>query len=130
MRAAGIPARIVTGYHGGTYNPYAGYWIVRQSNAHAWDEIWIAGEGWLRVDPTSAIAPDRVEPGLDGTPAMERGPAGVSRAASPGITDLRLRLDALGQTWRQRFCASISSLSSRSRAARYRASRTRRRSSW
>jgi transglutaminase-like putative cysteine protease len=102
MRAAGIPARVVTGYHGGTYNPYAGYWIVRQSNAHAWDEIWIAGQGWLRVDPTAAIAPDRVEPGLDGTPAMERGALGF-RARVPWITDLRLRLDALGQTWRQRF---------------------------
>jgi transglutaminase-like putative cysteine protease len=101
MRGAGIPARIVTGYQGGTYNPYAGYWIVRQSNAHAWDEIWIAGRGWLRVDPTAAIAPNRIEPGLDGTPALERGALGF-RAHVPWITDLRLRLDALGQMWRQR----------------------------
>jgi transglutaminase-like putative cysteine protease len=102
MRAAGIPARIVTGYQGGTYNPYAGYWIVRQSNAHAWDEIWIAGRGWLRVDPTAAIAPARVETGLDGTLATE--PLGLGiRARVPWITDLRLRLDALGQLWRQRF---------------------------
>jgi protein-glutamine gamma-glutamyltransferase len=102
MRAAGIPARIVTGYHGGTYNPYAGYWIVRQGNAHAWDEIWIAGRGWLRVDPTAAIAPARVEAGLDGTLAAE--PLGLGiRARVPWITDLRLRLDALGQLWRQRF---------------------------
>lgn len=101
MRAAGIPARIVTGYHGGTYNPYAGYWIVRQSNAHAWNEIWIAGRGWLRVDPTAAIAPARVEPGLEGTPALEPGALGF-RAHVPWITDLRLRLDALGQLWRQR----------------------------
>jgi transglutaminase-like putative cysteine protease len=102
MRAAGIPARIVTGYHGGTYNPYAGYWIVRQSNAHAWDEIWIAGRGWLRVDPTAAIAPARVETGLDGAVAME--PLGLGiRARVPWVTDLRLRLDALGQLWRQRF---------------------------
>ena len=101
MRAAGIPARIVTGYHGGTYNPYAGYWLVRQSNAHAWDEIWIAGRGWLRVDPTAAIAPARVEAGLDGTLAAE--PLGMGiRARLPWITDLRLRLDALGQVWRQR----------------------------
>jgi protein-glutamine gamma-glutamyltransferase len=102
MRAAGIPARIVTGYHGGTYNPYAGYWILRQSNAHAWDEIWIAGRGWLRVDPTAAIAPARVEPGLDGALAAESLGLGV-RARVPWITDLRLRLDALGQLWRQRF---------------------------
>ncbi len=102
MRAAGIPARIVTGYQGGTYNPYAGYWIVRQSNAHAWDEIWIAGRGWLRVDPTAAIAPARVESGLDGTLAAEPLGFGV-RARVPWLTDLRLRLDALGQVWRQRF---------------------------
>jgi protein-glutamine gamma-glutamyltransferase len=102
MRAAGIPARIVTGYHGGTYNPYAGYWIVRQGNAHAWDEIWIAGRGWLRVDPTAAIAPARVEAGLDGTLAAE--PLGLGiRARVPWLTDLRLRLDALGQLWRERF---------------------------
>ena len=102
MRAAGIPARVVTGYHGGTYNPYAGYWIVRQSNAHAWDEIWIAGRGWVRVDPTAAIAPARVEAGLDGTLAAE--PLGMGiRARVPWIADLRLRLDALGQVWRQRF---------------------------
>ncbi len=102
MRAAGIPARIVTGYHGGTYNPYAGYWILRQSNAHAWDEIWVAGRGWLRVDPTAAIAPARVEAGLDGALAAE--PLGLGiRARVPWITDLRLRLDAFGQLWRQRF---------------------------
>ena len=102
MRAAGIPARIVTGYYGGAYNPYAGYWIVRQSNAHAWDEIWIAGRGWLRVDPTAAIAPARVEVGLDGTRAAESLGLGI-RARVPWIADLRLRLDALGQLWRQRF---------------------------
>jgi len=101
MRAAGIPARVVTGYYGGSYNPYAGYWILRQSNAHAWDENWIAGRGWLRVDPTSAIAPARVESGLDATLAAE--PLGLGiRARVPWITDLRLRLDALGQLWRQR----------------------------
>jgi transglutaminase-like putative cysteine protease len=102
MRAAGVPARIVTGYYGGTYNPYAGYWIVRQSNAHAWDEIWIGGRGWMRVDPTAAIAPARVESGLDGTLAAEQLGLGI-RARVPWITDLRLRLDALGQLWRQRF---------------------------
>jgi transglutaminase-like putative cysteine protease len=64
MRAAGIPARVVTGYQGGTYNRFADYWIVRQSDAHAWDEIWI-GDGWLRVDPTSMVAPERVERGLN-----------------------------------------------------------------
>ncbi|MDQ2069431.1 transglutaminase TgpA family protein [Natronospira bacteriovora] len=61
MRAAGHPARVVTGYLGAEYNPMAGHYRVRQSNAHAWSEVWIAGEGWRRVDPTGAIDPSRVE---------------------------------------------------------------------
>ena len=100
-RAVGIPTRIVTGYQGGMYNPYAGYWIIRQSNAHAWDEVWVAGEGWLRVDPTSAVAPARVEAGLEDRLADNRLAAGW-HARLPWLQDLRLRLDALGQVWRQR----------------------------
>src|SRR5260370_871329 len=65
MRAAGIPARVVTGYQGGTYNRFADYWILRQSDAHAWDEVWMEERGWVRVDPTAAIAPERVEHGLN-----------------------------------------------------------------
>ncbi|HEX5314618.1 MAG TPA: DUF3488 and transglutaminase-like domain-containing protein, partial [Gammaproteobacteria bacterium] len=61
MRAAGIPARIVTGYAGGTVNTYDGWLILRQANAHAWDEVWLAGRGWTRVDPTAVIPPGRVE---------------------------------------------------------------------
>ena len=64
MRAAGVPARIVTGYQGGEFNPLGGYLLVRQSDAHAWSEIWVAGRGWLRVDPTAAVAPDRIERGI------------------------------------------------------------------
>ncbi|HTV97878.1 MAG TPA: DUF3488 and transglutaminase-like domain-containing protein [Steroidobacteraceae bacterium] len=101
MRAAGIPARIVTGYQGGTYNRYAGYWIVRQSNAHAWDEVWIAGRGWLRVDPTAAVAPSRVEASLAEALAGERLVGGWQAHVS-WLADWRLRLDALGQLWRQR----------------------------
>ena len=63
-RAAGIPARVVTGYQGGTLNPFGDYWILRQSDAHAWNEVWIEGRGWVRIDPTAAIAPGRVERGL------------------------------------------------------------------
>ena len=51
MRAAGVPARIVTGYLGGEWNPVGGYCIVRQSEAHAWTEVWLDGQGWTRVDP-------------------------------------------------------------------------------
>jgi len=63
MRAAGIPARIVLGYLGGEWNPLGGYLIVQQSDAHAWVEIWLPARGWVRVDPTSAVAPERVEHG-------------------------------------------------------------------
>ncbi len=60
MRAAGIPARVVTGYVGGYRNPIGDYWLVRQSDAHAWSEVWLPGRGWTRVDPTASVAPERV----------------------------------------------------------------------
>lgn len=60
-RAAGVPARVVVGYQGAEKNPMSNYWIVRYSNAHAWTEVWFEDEGWVRVDPTAAIAPHRVE---------------------------------------------------------------------
>jgi transglutaminase-like putative cysteine protease len=60
MRAAGIPARVVTGYSGGYRNPLGGYWLVRKSDAHAWSEIWLPQRGWTRVDPTAAVASERV----------------------------------------------------------------------
>ena len=62
MRALGMPARIVTGYQGGERNPVDGFWVVRQSDAHAWAEVWLAGRGWVRVDPTAAVAPERIGP--------------------------------------------------------------------
>jgi len=61
MRLAGIPARIVSGYQGGEMNPFSDYMIVRQSDAHAWVEVWLAGKGWLRIDPTSVIPDSRIE---------------------------------------------------------------------
>lgn len=65
MRAAGIPARVVTGYQGGRLNDIGDYYVVRQSDAHAWAEVWLADEGWVRVDPTAAVAPDRIEQNLE-----------------------------------------------------------------
>ncbi|MGH8658885.1 MAG: transglutaminase TgpA family protein [Gammaproteobacteria bacterium] len=65
MRAAGLPARIVTGYQGGDYNALGGYLVVRQRDAHAWSEVWLEGEGWVRVDPTGAVSPARVEQGVE-----------------------------------------------------------------
>ena len=60
MRSAGIPARVVTGYAGGYRNPIGDYWLVRRSDAHAWAEVWLPQRGWVRVDPTAAVAPERV----------------------------------------------------------------------
>jgi hypothetical protein len=65
LGGAGIPARIVTGYQGGEYNRVGNYLIVRQSDAHAWTEVWIEKQGWVRVDPTAAVSPSRIEQGLD-----------------------------------------------------------------
>lgn len=59
MRALDVPARVVTGYQGGELNPVDGFWTVRQRDAHAWTEVWMAGQGWVRVDPTTAVAPER-----------------------------------------------------------------------
>ena len=71
LRASGIPARVVTGYQGGEYHP-SGYMIVRQSDAHAWAEVWIDGQ-WQRLDPTAAVAPDRIERGIqESLPETER----------------------------------------------------------
>jgi len=63
MRAAGIPTRVVTGYQGGYLIRAGHYWLVRQSDAHAWTEVWLDGRGWVRVDPTAAVAPQRVQLG-------------------------------------------------------------------
>lgn len=60
MRSAGVPARVVTGYAGGVYNPLGRYWIVRNMDAHAWAEVWLPQRGWVRVDPTAAVAPERI----------------------------------------------------------------------
>ena len=73
MRAAGIPARVVTGYQGGEVNPLNKELIVRQADAHAWTEVWFPGEGWKRIDPTAAVSPIRVESGVNAA----LGPIGV-----------------------------------------------------
>ena len=64
MRAAGLPARVVTGYQGGELNPVDGYYTVRQSDAHAWSEVWLGKRGWTRIDPTAAVAPERIRSSL------------------------------------------------------------------
>ncbi|WP_300394645.1 DUF3488 and transglutaminase-like domain-containing protein [uncultured Psychrobacter sp.] len=65
MRAVGIPARVVAGYQGGEMSRGGNVWEVRQMDAHAWSEVWLEGQGWVRVDPTTFVAPERVEQGMD-----------------------------------------------------------------
>ncbi|MDD5036160.1 MAG: DUF3488 and transglutaminase-like domain-containing protein [Methylococcaceae bacterium] len=65
MRVAGIPARVITGYQGGQWNNIGRFLEVKQADAHAWAEVWLPNEGWIRVDPTAAVAPERIERGLD-----------------------------------------------------------------
>lgn len=78
MRAAGIPARVVTGYAGGYRNPIGGYWVVLRSDAHAWAEVWLPGRGWVRYDPTAAVAPERIYDTIDDR-ASAFGAAGAMR---------------------------------------------------
>jgi hypothetical protein len=102
MRAAGIPARVVTGYQGGTFNRFSDYWILRQSNAHAWDEIWIDGRGWVRVDPTAAIAPQRIERDVRESVSADTSTVSHWRGHARWLADARLRFDALRELWRER----------------------------
>jgi hypothetical protein len=70
MRAADIPARIILGYQGGEFNPVGKYLLVRQSEAHAWVEVWLEDSGWQRIDPTAWVAPERIEYGVDVSQAI------------------------------------------------------------
>lgn len=101
MRAAGVPARVVTGYQGGELNQFGNYWIVRGRDAHAWAEVWLAERGWTRVDPTAAVAPGRVERGVNAAlPAAER-PAGLVAFDGAWLRPLRLGWDLVNNRWNQ-----------------------------
>lgn len=101
MRAAGVPARIVTGYQGGEVNPVDGTLVVRQSDAHAWTEVWLAGQGWRRIDPTAESFPQRIEDGVAASlPDGETLPFVVRNQIS-WLRDLRYRWEALGNAWNQ-----------------------------
>jgi protein-glutamine gamma-glutamyltransferase len=101
MRAAGVPARVVTGYQGGEPNPLGDYLIVRQRDAHAWAEVWLRGEGWVRIDPTAAVAPNRIERGLEaGLPPGERR-AGLIGLEANWLAPLRLGWDLVNNRWNQ-----------------------------
>lgn len=92
MRAAGIPARVVVGYQGGELNEAGGYFVVRQSDAHAWSEVWLPGRGWVRIDPTAAVAPNRIESGISAALAPAELPGFLRRDRS-GFWYWRLQAD-------------------------------------
>ncbi len=96
MRAAGLPARVVTGYQGGYWNAMGQYLLVRQSDAHAWSEVWMDGRGWVRVDPTAAVRPERVDLGASAA-------AGASREwyQAQWLQNLRNRWDVVNRWWNQ-----------------------------
>jgi transglutaminase-like putative cysteine protease len=99
-RAAGIPARVVTGYLGAELNPLGDYWVVRQSDAHAWTEVWINNQ-WRRYDPTAAVAPERIEIGMDtAIPDAGRSPVTLLRQ-SPFLGQMVLSIDAANAAWDQ-----------------------------
>ncbi len=101
MRAAGVPARVVTGYQGGEMNPVDGYLAVRQFEAHAWTEVWLAGSGWQRVDPTAITVPARIETSLAAAiPATDSLPL-LARSDLAWLREFRHRRDALNNAWNQ-----------------------------
>ena len=91
MRLAGVPARVVVGYQGGEFNPRADHWIIRQSDAHAWSEVWLPDRGWWRVDPTAAVAPERIEQSIDPGSSVDE-PAVVFQMDQRGL---------FGDLWRE-----------------------------
>jgi protein-glutamine gamma-glutamyltransferase len=102
MRAAGVPARVVTGYQGGEFNPIGGYLLVRQSDAHAWSEIWLEDRGWVRVDPTAAVAPERIERGLVNAVGADEPVPGRLRQESRLWLQISLTWDAVDDFWNER----------------------------
>jgi len=103
MRIAGIPARVVAGYQGGEWNSAGNHLIVRQSDAHAWTEIWLGDKGWVRIDPTTAVAPERIERSIDPEQFQEGAPV-IFKISSQGMFGSFLKqavfmADALDLNW-------------------------------
>ncbi len=103
MRAGGVPAHVVAGYLGGEWNPSGGYFTVRQSDAHAWAEVWLEGRGWTRVDPTAVVEPERLTRGiLDLLPNAVSAPVRILRG-SAWLTAMMQRWDATNAWWNDHF---------------------------
>ncbi|MEM7195249.1 MAG: DUF3488 and transglutaminase-like domain-containing protein [Pseudomonadota bacterium] len=107
MRMANVPARMVIGYLGGEYNPHANQIVVRQSDAHAWAEVWLQDSGWTRVDPTTAIAPDRIENPIDYSSSANDGIVRFDLGSDNLIANLlresRWLIDSAQLKWQQWF---------------------------
>ncbi|MFW1678566.1 transglutaminase TgpA family protein [Pontibacter sp. JAM-7] len=103
LRLAGVPARVVTGYQGGEFNPFEQYYTLRQYDAHAWIEAWIEGQGWVRIDPTAAVAPQRVEQSADqlfaGQDGFLNGRPALGRDGL--LASIRLRWEAINYGWQR-----------------------------
>lgn len=101
MRAAGIPTRVVTGYQGMERNDLGDYYVVRQSDAHAWTEVWLEGRGWVRIDPTAAVAPERVQRGLRNALGAEEGLPGFLSGYGTWRYRLEARWDMVNARWNE-----------------------------
>jgi hypothetical protein len=99
LRAAGVPARVVTGYQGGEVNQVDRIITVRQSDAHAWAEVWLAGRGWVRLDPTAAAIPGRVEAGLARAVAAGEPVPLLMRPQLEWLRAVRHNWEALAHRW-------------------------------
>ncbi len=99
MRAAGIPARVVVGYQGGEPSAERDYLLIRQSDAHAWAEVWLPQRGWLRIDPTAAVAPERIEQGLSSALSDRDSHLLGGGRKLQRLNQLRLEWDQLSYNW-------------------------------
>lgn len=115
MRVAGIPARVVTGYQGGEWNSVGNFLEIRQAHAHAWAEVWLAKKGWVRFDPTAAIAPERIEQDINvdqqiASGAVSFAPAGAhARTVFNWLKQTRQLWNSMDYNW-QRWVINYSSL--------------------
>ena len=98
MRNAGVPTRVVTGFVGGHYNKIGDYWLLYRKDAHAWTEIWVEGRGWLRVDPTAAIAPENILDTVDDLQRQQQGIAGLTGQMLQPVFDTT---DFLRRQWNE-----------------------------
>ena len=105
MRAAGVPARVVTGYQGAERATVGDYWLVRNSDAHAWSEVWLAGRGWVRVDPTAAVAPGRIEAGVAASIADRSSLPYMARASGATWYRVQMLWDGINAGWNRWFLA-------------------------